>query len=58
MEYTIGTEFDTVFKNLPSGSYDNFDESLRNDISYLIGIGRAAGADYVELFLEKRFYKT
>ena len=58
MEYTIGTEFDTVFKNLPSGSYENFDESLRNDISYLIGIGRAAGADYVELFLEKRFYKN
>lgn len=33
-----------------------FDENLRSDLSYLLGKGRAAGADFVEFFLENRAY--
>ena len=31
-----------------------FHENLRQDLSYLLGKGRAAGADFVEFFLENR----
>lgn len=33
-----------------------FDESYRNNLSFLLGKGRAAGADFVEFFLENRIY--
>lgn len=32
---------------------DRFDESWRNPLSMLLGLGRSAGADFVEFFLER-----
>lgn len=47
-----------LFKDLASKTYtptlDGFDESWRPLLSILLGLGRAAGADFVEVFLEKR----
>lgn len=35
---------------------DRFDESWRNPLSTLLGLGRAAGADFIEFFLERVSY--
>jgi TldD protein len=47
-------------KELPSLAYsvshDRFDESWRSPLSTLLGLGRAAGADFVEFFLERVNY--
>jgi TldD protein len=47
-------------KELPSLTYsvshDRFDESWRSPLSTLLGLGRAAGADFVEFFLERVNY--
>lgn len=47
-------------KELPTLSYaptgDRFDESWRAPLSTLLGLGRAAGADFVEFFLERDNY--
>lgn len=37
-------------------SHDRFDESWRSPLSTLLGLGRAAGADFVEFFLERVNY--
>jgi TldD protein len=39
-----------------SVSRDRFDESWRSPLSTLLGLGRAAGADFVEFFLERVNY--
>ncbi len=47
-------------KELPSLTYavshDRFNESWRSPLSTLLGLGRAAGADFVEFFLERVNY--
>ena len=47
-------------KDLPSLNYtlnrDRLDEKWRQSLSTLLGLGRAAGADFVEFFLEKVNY--
>ena len=47
-------------KELPTLSYaptgTRFDESWRSPLSTLLGLGRAAGADFVEFFLERDNY--
>ncbi len=47
-------------KELPSltsaVSHDRFNESWRSPLSTLLGLGRAAGADFVEFFLERVNY--
>ncbi|MGB7417418.1 MAG: hypothetical protein WA902_24690, partial [Thermosynechococcaceae cyanobacterium] len=47
-------------KELPELQYqaqrDRFDESWRAPLSTLLGLGRAAGADFVEFFLERVNY--
>ncbi|HEY9818380.1 MAG TPA: TldD/PmbA family protein [Candidatus Obscuribacterales bacterium] len=47
-------------KELPSLDYsaprDRFDETWRAPLSTLLGLGRAAGADFVEFFLERVNY--
>ena len=47
-------------KEVPSLSYtpagDHFDESWRAPLSTLLGLGRAAGADFIEFFLERKNY--
>jgi TldD protein len=47
-------------QDLPTLSYavsnDRFDESWRAPLSTLLGLGRAAGADFVEFFLERVNY--
>lgn len=49
-----------ISKELPSLDYapdrDRFGESWRSPLSILLGIGRAAGADFVEFFLERTNY--
>ncbi|NET10639.1 MAG: hypothetical protein F6K16_39290, partial [Symploca sp. SIO2B6] len=49
-----------ISKELPSLEYapnrDRFDESWRSPLSTLLGLGRAAGADFVEFFLERVNY--
>ncbi|MEM9005389.1 MAG: TldD/PmbA family protein [Cyanobacteria bacterium P01_F01_bin.86] len=35
---------------------DRFDESWRDPLSMLLGLGRAAGADFIEFFLERNQY--
>ena len=35
---------------------DRFDTSWRNPLSMLLGLGRAAGADFIEFFLERNQY--
>jgi TldD protein len=35
---------------------DRFDESWRDPLSVLLGLGRAAGADLIEFFLERKQY--
>ncbi|HEY9886815.1 MAG TPA: TldD/PmbA family protein [Candidatus Obscuribacterales bacterium] len=47
-------------QEIPTLSYDatrdRFDESWRAPLSLLLGLGRAAGADFVEFFLERNQY--
>jgi TldD protein len=47
-------------KELPTLDYavsrDRFDESWRSPLSTLLGLGRAAGADFIEFFLERVNY--
>ncbi len=47
-------------KELPTLDYavsrDRFDESWRRPLSTLLGLGRAAGADFIEFFLERVNY--
>lgn len=47
-------------KEVPNLSYaptgDHFDESWRAPLSTLLGLGRAAGADFIEFFLERKNY--
>lgn len=47
-------------KELPSLSYnptrDRFDESWEAPLATLLGLGRAAGADFIEFFLERVNY--
>ena len=47
-------------KELPALQYaataDHFDESWRAPLSTLLGLGRAAGADFIEFFLERVNY--
>ncbi|MGD1906351.1 MAG: TldD/PmbA family protein [Leptolyngbyaceae cyanobacterium] len=47
-------------EEIPSLSYqstgDRFDESWREPLSILLGLGRAAGADLIEYFLERNQY--
>lgn len=49
-----------LYKELPTIKYavsqDRFDESWRRPLSSLLGLGRAAGADFVEFFLERVNY--
>lgn len=49
-----------VSKGLPTLDYtstgDRFDETWRAPLSTLLGLGRAAGADFVEFFLERNNY--
>ncbi|MBD1910470.1 MULTISPECIES: TldD/PmbA family protein [unclassified Leptolyngbya] len=49
-----------VSKQIPELSYsatrDRFDESWRAPLSTLLGLGRAAGADFIEFFLERTNY--
>jgi len=49
-----------VSKQIPDLSYsatrDRFDESWRAPLSTLLGLGRAAGADFIEFFLERTNY--
>jgi TldD protein len=49
-----------VSKGLPTLDYvatgDRFDETWRIPLSTLLGLGRAAGADFVEFFLERNNY--
>lgn len=54
MDYTINRTFDSIYSDIKNQTVSTFTEELRKPLSYVIGIGRAAGADYVELFLEKR----
>ncbi len=46
-----------VSRELPTLTYtatrDRFDESWRQPLSTLLGLGRAAGADFVEFFMER-----
>ena len=35
---------------------DRFDASWRDPLSRLLGLGRAAGADFIEFFLERNQY--
>ncbi|MFN5565961.1 MAG: hypothetical protein ACK5BG_20465, partial [Pseudanabaena sp.] len=47
-------------KELPNLQYslvsDRFDETWEAPLSILLGLGRAAGADFVEFFLERNNY--
>ncbi|MBP0001141.1 MAG: TldD/PmbA family protein [Cyanobacteria bacterium SID2] len=47
-------------KGLPTVQYhapiDRFDETWRTPLSILLGLGRAAGADFIEFFLERTNY--
>ncbi|XTZ10983.1 MAG: hypothetical protein ACQZ3N_03745, partial [cyanobacterium endosymbiont of Rhopalodia yunnanensis] len=47
-------------KELPDLTYhssrDHFDQSWQDPLSTLLGLGRAAGADFVEFFLERVNY--
>ncbi|MEM9770265.1 MAG: TldD/PmbA family protein [Cyanobacteria bacterium P01_D01_bin.73] len=47
-------------KEVPSLNYelagDHFDESWRSPLSTLLGLGRAAGADFIEFFIERKNY--
>ncbi|WP_017661945.1 TldD/PmbA family protein [Baaleninema simplex] len=47
-------------KGLPKVSHhapiDRFDETWRTPLSILLGLGRAAGADFIEFFLERTNY--
>ncbi|MEM9979867.1 MAG: hypothetical protein AAF808_19750, partial [Cyanobacteria bacterium P01_D01_bin.2] len=47
-------------QEIPHQSYqsapDRFDTSWAAPLSTLLGLGRAAGADFVEFFLERRNY--
>ncbi len=49
-----------ISKELPSLSYsytfDRFDETWAAPLSILMGLGRAAGADFIEFFLERMNY--
>ncbi|MBF2077003.1 MAG: TldD/PmbA family protein [Synechococcales cyanobacterium T60_A2020_003] len=49
-----------ISKELPTLTYtstgDRFDETWRSPLSTLLGLGRAAGADFVEFFLERNNY--
>ena len=49
-----------ISKELPTLDYsmtrDRFDDSWRSPLSTLLGLGRAAGADFVEFFLERVNY--
>jgi TldD protein len=49
-----------ISKQLPSLSYqprpDQFDETWATPLSILLGLGRAAGADFIEFFLERVNY--
>lgn len=49
-----------ISQELPTLNYsttrDRFDESWRSPLSTLLGLGRAAGADFVEFFLERVNY--
>ncbi len=49
-----------ITQQLPQLHYtvtrDRFDESWRSPLSTLLGLGRAAGADFVEIFLERVNY--
>jgi len=49
-----------ISKEIPNLSYqpkgDRFDISWQQPLSTLLGMGRAAGADFVEFFLEKSNY--
>ena len=46
-----------ISQELPALQYDatreRFDESWRSLLATLLGLGRAAGADFVEFFLER-----
>ena len=37
---------------------DRFDETWEAPLSILVGLGRAAGADFVEYFLERNNYSS
>lgn len=39
-----------------SATRDRFDDSWRDPLSTLLGLGRAAGADFIEFFLERNRY--
>ena len=49
-----------IFREIPNLSYtpshDQFDLTWEKPLSTLLGLGRAAGADFVEFFLEKNNY--
>ena len=39
-----------------SSTTERFDETWEAPLATLLGLGRAAGADFIELFLERRNY--
>jgi TldD protein len=49
-----------LYQELPTVEYavsqERFDESWRLPLSTLLGLGRAAGADFIEFFLERVNY--
>lgn len=58
MDGNIAHNFSNIGNLLHIAELHNFGDGLRNQLSQLLGIGRAAGADYVEIFIEKRNYQS
>ena len=58
MQYSLNTTYSAVYDQLVENNIAAFDETIRPTVSKVIGIGRASGADYVELFLEKRSHQS
>ncbi|MFM7559553.1 MAG: hypothetical protein ACKO5O_05790, partial [Cylindrospermopsis raciborskii] len=49
-----------IFSQIPNLNYssttERFDQTWEAPLATLLGLGRAAGADFVEFFLERRNY--
>ena len=60
MTVSIDPKTFLLSKQLPNLSYSStthrFDETWEAPLSTLLGLGRAAGADFVEFFLERANY--
>ena len=58
MKYSLNRTFRELRSMIIENQVHEFGDEIREPLSKVLGVGRAAGADYVELFLEKRNAQT